>query len=195
MKIFKNSMIGAVTLALAFIATPAMADDHAVSTAGEISFGYGLSSSAGSLVEWGNDLTIDYWLDDSMAIGGGLNINHAAQSVGDVDTSSTDIGLHVGVTYVLAAGAKTRFTVGGGLSVATAMSDDGDDNDDNDVDHPMTIAIPAGLSIEHFVWDSVSIGVNHSMELFKTTSQGDDSSMWINLDTTNVGLELTWYTD
>ena len=123
MKIFKNSMIGAVTLALAFIATPAAAD--AVSTAGDVSFGYGLSSSAGSLVEWGNDLTIDYWLDDSMAVGGGVNINYMSASQGDASSSSTEVGLDVGITYVLAAGEKTRLTVGGGIGLTMSMSDDG----------------------------------------------------------------------
>lgn len=198
MKIFKNSMIGAVTLALAFIATPAAAD--AVDTSGDVSFGYGLSSSAGSLVEWGNELTIDYWLDDSMAIGGGVGINYMSMSQGDASASSTDVGLNVGITYVLAAGEKTRLTVGGGIGLTMAMSDDG--NDDTDEGAPIGFSVPVGLSIEHFVWDSVSIGVNHGMNLFaiQMDDDGNDdtddaSTTWINIDTTNVGLELTWYTD
>ena len=200
MKIFKNSMIGAVTLALAFIATPASADNHAVNTEGEVSFGFGLNSSAGSLAEWGNELTIDYWLSGDMAIGGGLAVNHMGMSQGDVSTSETNIGLNVGVTYVLAAGEKTRLTAGGGIAVGVAMTDDG--NDDTDEGMPIEFALPVGLSIEHFVSDTVSIGVNHSMALFAIAMDDDGnddtddaSTTWINIDTTEVGLELTWYTD
>ncbi len=198
MKIFKNSMIGAVSLALAFIATPASAD--AVNTEGEVSFGFGLASSDTSLVSWDNNLTIDYWLSGDMAIGGGLAVNNMGWSQGDASSSETNIGLDVGITYVLAAGEKTRLTAGGGISVGVTMTDDG--NDDTDEGMPISFGIPVGLAIEHFVSDTVSIGVNHGMQLFRIEMDDDGnddtddaSTTWINLDTTNVGLELTWYTD
>ena len=199
-----------VALSVMFIASSALAQDSdddysegsgdGLDTTGAVSFGFGLHSSANSLVDWDRDLTIDYWLDEAMAVGGSFALNNQSIAVGDFETTQTQIELDFMITYVLYAGKKTRLTVGGGLGLEYAMSDDGNDNTFEG--SPFAVTIPAQLSLEHFFVDTISLGLNARFALYRieVDDDGNDdtddaSRSWINVDTTSVGIELTWYTD
>ncbi len=145
-------------------------------------------------------MTTDYWFDEGMAIGGAVAINRYSTAQGDTETSSTVFDLECLFTYVLIAGETTRLTIGAGLGFQYYSSDDG--SDVTDEGSPYTITIPAQLSLEHFFTKTISVGLNAGFNLYRieVDDDGNDDSddqtrSWMNLDTTQVGIELTWYTD
>ena len=162
-----------VAFSLMCINTSALADGG-VDTSEELSFGFGLNSSPNSLLDWDNQLTIDYWLSDVMAFGGSVALNHQSFTQGDAATSSTILDIDTMLTHVLSAGEKTRLTIGGGLGIQYYVSDDG--NNDTLEGSPMTVTIPAQISLEHFFTTTISLGLNARFNLYRTEVDDDEDN-------------------
>ena len=205
----RKFILKAIITCLFLTSTPALAQeevgepDFSVSTSDAVGFGFGILSSSNSLFEWSPQARVMWWATDSLGVGGGFRYAYSTNSEDDAPSQMSARG-DLLLSYVLAAGETTRLCISGGVgfqydSETVPFGLDGEFELKTSTN---LVTLPIALGVEHFFTDTIALSVGAGFDLLRVGSEDDGnddtdepSYYFFSIDTTQLFLNLTWYTD
>jgi hypothetical protein len=160
---------------------------------GSVGLGVGVVAGDTLIKPDTSNLTLRYWMSDTMSIDPWLQF-----TLGKAKGSDAQWGLGPGVlaNFVMLKGASTRLTVGIGLGLELSkLMPNSDGTPSTSTDVKVSLYIPAQLGIEHYFTRWFSMGIAMADSLFSFNKQGEGWSMAIDVSTLRYMGSLFFYTD
>jgi len=169
-----------------------------VSTSRNYGLSMGLQSNSNSAASWSTKGAFSWWLSESFGINAGAIFLDAEASEGFEIGKGVHVSFDLMAIYALRMGQTTRLNLETGVSFLKSTSEVTSGGNTQTGPTALGIAIPVGLWVEHFFTPRITVSVGASFEvirLLESAYSPEPSSRFFGIDTSQMALRLTWYTD